>query len=142
MKTTNKPSIWFWIASALALIWNLFGVFNYLYQAFNQVAILETLNQQQRELFEAIPAWATAAFAIAVFSGTIACIALLLRKKWAKPLFVISLICAVAQFVNWLFIQKAPEVFPNSYTMPLAVVIVGGLLIYLSSQAINKGWLK
>ena len=83
MTTPIKPPTWFWVVSVIALLWNLVGVFNYLNQAFNQVAMLESLNQAQREAFEGIPAWATAAFAIAVFSGTIACIGLLLRKKWA-----------------------------------------------------------
>ncbi len=140
--SSNKPPVWFWIVSVLALLWNLFGVFQYLYTSFNQVEIMETLNQAQRELFEAIPAWATACFAIAVFSGAIASIALLLRKKWARPLFVVSLLAAVAQFINWLFIQNAAEVFPNSYTMPITVTIIGILLIIFSKKGIQKGWLN
>ena len=91
MTTTVKPPTWFWVVSVIALLWNLMGVYNYLYQAFNQVAILESLDQAQREVFEGTPAWATAAFALAVFTGLIGSIGLLLRKKWAKPLFVVSL---------------------------------------------------
>ena len=63
MTTTVKPPTWFWVVSIIALLWNLMGVFNYLNQAFNQQAILETLDQAQREAFEGIPAWATAACA-------------------------------------------------------------------------------
>ena len=142
MTTSVKPPVWFWVASVFALLWNLFGVYSYLYNAFNQVEILETLNQAQREVFEAIPAWATACFAIAVFSGTIASIGLLLRKKWAKPVFIVSLLTAVAQFVNWLFIQNAAEVFPDSYTMPVLVTVVGILLILFAKKGIEKGWLS
>lgn len=140
--STSKPSIWFWVISVIALFWNFFGVFQYLYTAYNQVEMLETMTQVQREVFETIPAWATACFAIAVFSGTIACIALLLRKKWAKPLFIISFITAIAQFINWLFIQNAAEVFPNSYAMPITVTIIGLLLIMFSNKSIQNGWLK
>ncbi len=142
MTTSVKPPVWFWVASIFALLWNIFGVYSYLYNAFNQVEILETLNQGQREVYEAIPAWATACFAIAVFSGTIASIGLLLRKKWAKPVFIISLLTAVAQFINWLFIQNAPEVFPDSYTMPIMVTVVGVLLILFAKKGIQKGWLN
>ena len=100
----------------MALLWNLMGVINYLNQAFNQVALLEALDQAQREAFEGVPVWATAAFAIAVFSGTLDCIELLLRKKWARILFMVSLIAAVVQFVHWLFISNAVEAFrPSSY---------------------------
>jgi hypothetical protein len=142
MTTTVKPPVWFWIMSVIALLWNLMGVFNYLNQAFNQVAILESLDQAQREAFEGIPAWATAAFAIAVFAGLAGSIGLLLRKKWARLLFVISLIAAVAQFIHWLFISNAVEAFgPSTYTMPIIVVIIGLYLIFFSKQGIHKGWL-
>ena len=79
MTTSKKPPVWFWVVSVIALLWNLVGVMNYLNQAFNQVALLEAMDQAQRTAFESIPAWATAAFAIAVFSGTLACIRLLDR---------------------------------------------------------------
>ncbi len=119
------------------------GVFNYLNQAFNQQAILETLDQAQREVFEGIPAWATGAFAIAVFVGTIGSIGLLLRKKWAKTLFIVSLVAAVAQFIHWLFISNAVEAFGTStYIMPIIVVIIGLYLISFSKKGTQKGWLN
>ncbi|MDF0715480.1 hypothetical protein PY092_04905 [Muricauda sp. 334s03] len=143
MTTSVKPPTWFWVVSVIALLWNLIGVMNYLNQAFNQVALLESMDQAQREAFEGIPAWATAAFAIAVFSGTLACIGLLIRKKWAKPLFIISLITAAAQFIHWLFISNAVEAFgPSTYTMPVIVIIIGIYLIFFSKKGIEKGWLK
>ncbi|THV59076.1 hypothetical protein EZV76_09535 [Flagellimonas alvinocaridis] len=143
MTTTVKPPVWFWVVSTIALLWNLMGVFNYLNQAFNQQAILESLDQAQREVFEGIPAWATAAFAIAVFSGLIGSIGLLLRKKWARPFFIISLITAVAQFIHWLFISNAVEAFGTStYGMPIIVIIIGLYLVFFSKKGIDKGWLK
>ncbi len=143
MTDSNKPPVWFWVVSVLALLWNLSGVYSYLSSKFNQVEMLEAMTQAQRELFESIPAWATAAFAIAVFAGTIASVGLLLRKKWAKLLFIVSLVAAVLQFVNWLFFQNAPEAFGSSaYTMPIIVVVVGFLLILFAKKSIQKGWLS
>ncbi|TMU50465.1 hypothetical protein [Flagellimonas algicola] len=143
MSDSNKPPVWFWVVSILLVLWNLSGVYSYLSTKFNQVEMLESMTQAQRELFEAFPAWATAAFAIAVFGGTVAAIGLLLRKKWAKPLFVVSLVAAVAQFINWLFIQNAPEAFGSeAYTMPVIVVVIGILQIWFSKKGIQKGWLS
>ena len=143
MTTTVKPPTWFWVVSVIALLWNLMGVFNYLNQAFNQEAILETLDQAQREVFEGTPAWATAAFALAVFSGALGSIGLLLRKKWARSLFIVSFVTALAQFVHWLFISNAVEAFgPSSYAMPVVIIIIGIYLIFFSKKGIEKGWLK
>ncbi len=142
MTTKVKPPTWFWVVSVIALLWNLMGVINYLIQEFNQVAIAESLDQAQREVFEDFPAWATAAFAIAVFSGTIACIGLLMKKKWAKTLFIISFVTAAAQFIQWLFISNAVEAYgPTSYIMPALVLVIGLYLIGFSKKGIQKGWL-
>lgn len=143
MTNSVKPPIWFWVVSVIALLWNLMGVFNYLNQAYNQEALLEAMDQAQREVFEGIPAWATAAFAIAVFAGAIGSIGLLIRKKWAKPLFLISFVAAALQFINWLFISNAVEAFgPSTYAMPIIVLVIGIYLISFSKRATQNGWLK
>ncbi|NYJ28336.1 hypothetical protein [Allomuricauda sp. ARW1Y1] len=143
MNTSVKPPVWFWVVSVIALLWNLLGVMNYLNQAFNQVALMEAMDQAQREVFEGTPAWATAAFAIAVFSGTLASIGLLVRKKWARPLFIVSLVAVVIQFAHWLFISNAVEAFgPSTYGMPIVVVLIGIYLIFFAKKGIEKGWLK
>ena len=143
MNTSVKPPVWFWVVSVIALLWNLLGVMNYLNQAFNQVALMEAMDQAQREVFEGIPAWATAAFAIAVFSGTLASIGLLVRKKWARPLFIVSLVAVIIQFAHWLFISNAVEAFgPSTYGMPIVVVLIGIYLIFFAKKGLEKGWLK
>ncbi|SNZ02001.1 hypothetical protein [Flagellimonas pacifica] len=140
--STNKPPVWFWVVSVLALLWNLSGVFNYLSQAYTSVEQLEQMTQAQRELFEAQPAWVTAAFAIAVFGGTLGCIALLLRKKWAKPAFLVSLIAIIAQFSYSIFMSSAVEVYGNiAIILSVVTVIIAILLLLLAKKGIQKGWL-
>ncbi len=140
--STNKPPVWFWVASVLALIWNIIGVMSYLTQAYTSIEDLEQMTQAQRELFEAQPAWVTAAFAIAVFGGTLGCIALLLRKKWAKPVLIISLLGILAQFIYGLFLSNTIEVYGNqAIIFPIIIIVVGVLLVLLAKKSIQKGWL-
>ena len=143
MSESIKPPTWFWVVAILALLWNFVGVFNYLHQAYDKAAILEGLDQAQRDVVLGIPAWATAAFAIAVFAGALASIGLLLRKKWARPIFVISLLALVAQFIHWLIISEAVAVFgPTTYIMPLIVVAIAMYLVSFSKKGIQRGWLE
>lgn len=68
--TTNKPPVWFWIVSVIALIWNALGVFAYLGRAFaTDEMIAQMPEDAQAEFLMEFPAWYTAAFAIAVFVG-------------------------------------------------------------------------
>lgn len=141
--STLKPPTWFWVVSVIALLWNLMGVFSYLTQAYTSIEQLEAMSQAERALFEGQPAWVTGAFAIAVFGGTLASIALLLRKKWAKSVFILSFIAAIAQFIHWLFMTNSMEVYGvQVYVMPILVVILGIYEIFFAKQGIQKGWLQ
>jgi len=141
--STLKPPTWFWVVSVIALLWNLMGVFSYLTQAYTSIEQLEAMSQAELALFEGQPAWVTGAFAIAVFGGTLASIALLLRKKWAKSVFILSFIAAIAQFIHWLFMTNSMEVYGvQVYVMPILVVILGIYEIFFAKQGIQKGWLQ
>ena len=97
--STNKPTTAFWVIAVVALISNLMGVMAYLGQAYMTDEALAALPEAERAINENYPAWATAAFAIAVFGGAIGCILLLLRKKMATTLFIVSLIGILVQMI-------------------------------------------
>ena len=135
---TNKPPIWFWIVSVLALLWNTMGVMAYLIRAFATEEMIANLEpEQQAEFLIEYPAWVTGAFAIAVFSGFIASICLLFRKKWAYSLFILSAVAAIAQHI---YIFMNIEI--KNYVMPVLIPIVCVLLILFSKHAVSKYWIK
>src|SRR6056297_2945 len=103
---------------------------------------LVALSEAERTLFETQPAWVTGAFAVAVWGGTLGCIFLLLRKKWAKPIFIISLIGIIAQMSYSFFMSNSFEVYgPGGLVMPIMVLIIGIALILFSNKGISKQWL-
>jgi hypothetical protein len=54
--TTNKPPIWFWIASIFALIWNAMGINQYLQQAYNTESFVAFYTPEQLVLAYSYPA--------------------------------------------------------------------------------------
>jgi hypothetical protein len=145
--TTNfkaKPPVWFWILSIVALLWNLMGVKAYLDDAYAKDEAMATLSEAQRIIFEIQPTWLTAAFALAVFGGTLGCIALLLKKKWAGHLFLISLIAAASRTVYYFFMTNATEVFDmvTGTILPIAVIIIAGVLLIFSKIAKDRNWIS
>ena len=111
MKTTTsiKPPKWFWILSAVALLWNLMGVAAYLTDAYISIEALEKMSQAERLLYESQPAWVTGAYAIAVWGGALGSIFLLLRNKWARPILYLSLFGIIAQFSYSIFFSNSFE---------------------------------
>jgi hypothetical protein len=135
--STNKPPIWFWIVSVVALVWNGLGVMAYLARAFATDEMIAALpEEQQAEFLAEYPAWYTAAFAIAVFAGIMGCFALLIKKKWAYSLFVLSAIGAIIQHA-YLFMN----VDMPSLVMPVMVIVVCVFLIWFAKNATAKGWI-
>lgn len=135
---STKPPVWFWIVSVLALLWNLMGVMAYLTIAFATDEMVASMPPEQQEAFLIeYPAWVTGAFALAVFCGFFGCISLLIRKKWAYALFIISAITAIAQHIYIFTYIDVP-----SYIMPIMVIVVCILLIVFAKYALSKQWIK
>ena len=143
MTETNKPATWFWVVSAIALVWNLMGVMAYLSQVMMSPEALQALPENERALRAATPVWATSAFAIAVWGGTLGCLALLLRRKLATPILILSFVGVLVQMGHAFFMSKSFEVYgPGGMVMPIMVLVAGALLIWFSRKATEKGWLK
>lgn len=141
--TTVKPPVWFWIVGALALLWNIMGVLAYLGQAYISIEDLEKMTQAERLLHESQPAWVTASFAIAVWAGVIGSLALLLRKKWARQVLVISLLGIIGHMVYMFFMSNTFEVVgSDKMGMPILVIIVGVALVLFARSSQGKGWIS
>ena len=141
--SSNKPASWFWIVSALALLWNLMGVMAYIAQVTMSPEAIQALPENERTLMESVPAWATAAFAIAVWGGTLGSILLLLRRKLATIVLILSFIGIIVQMIHAFGISNSIEVYgPGGMIMPTMVLIIGAGLIALSRKAAARGWMK
>ena len=85
-ETVGRVHWSFWAIGAVTLIWNVMGVINFFMQM--NADALASFPESHRAIIEGRPAWATGAFAIAVFGGALGCLLLLLRKSAAYLLFV------------------------------------------------------
>jgi hypothetical protein len=145
MATTYSERVptWFWIVSGLALLWEAMGCYAYLAQSSMDAAQLAALPEAQQQLMSNVPAWVTAAFALATWGGLAGAIGLLLRRTWARALFIVSLVAALVQFGWWFLIAGAAAVIgPSAYAMPATVIVVAVLLVWFATMAIRRGWLR
>jgi hypothetical protein len=143
MTNTIKPPTWFWIISIIAFIWNLMGVIAYITQVTMSLEAMEALPEAQRTLYENTPAWATGAFAIAVWGGALGCLLLILRKALATPVLLLSLVGIMVQMYHAFFISNSIEVFgPGGMIMPIMVVLIALFLVLFSRSAKSKNWIS
>ena len=138
----SKPPVWFWVVSVLALIWNLMGVKAYLDQAFGSGNALQDVANSLDKAINPTPAWVTAAFAIAVWGGAAASLLLLLRKKLAHTIFIVSLIGIVAQMFYNFFIANVSDFGPGGISMPIMIIAFGIGLVFFAKKGKEAGWLS
>ena len=135
---------WFWVVAIFFLLWNIMGVFSFFAHTFISEEALAALPDNEKELYGDYPIWTTIVFAIAVFFGLFCSLGLLLKKRWSKIAFIISLCAIIPQMIHNVFFTKSMDVYGpgQAATMPIMVLVFGFFLIWFSNYAINKNWLK
>ena len=131
----------FWAIGAVTLIWNVMGVINFFVQM--NADALASFPESHRAIIEGRPAWATGAFAVAVFGGALGCLLLLLRKSAAYYLFIASLLGVIVQLIHTLGIASSTIDFsPFDILMIILMpLVVAAFLIWYPKWAESKGWI-
>lgn len=139
----NKPSVNFWIIGGAALVWNLLGIVIYVGQVSMSPDALAKLTEAQQDLITSTPAWSNAAWAIAVNAGAFGSLLMLLRKSWAIPLFILSLVAILVQDFEAFVLRDAYGVLGiNSLIIPSMVLVIAIALVLYSRHARDRGWLN
>ena len=132
----------FWVIGAIALIWNVMGVINFFVQM--NPDVLDAYRESERAIIEGRPAWATGAFAIAVFGGALGCVLLLMRKWAAYYVLIASLLGVIVTMIHTLGIASSAIDFSpfEIFMMILMPLVVAAFLIWYAKQAKSKGWIS
>lgn len=136
-KTASGVHWSFWAIGVAALIWNVLGCMNFFSQM-NAEAVAG-MPESYRAIVESRPAWATGAFAIAVFGGTLGGLLLLFRKSAAYHVFVASLLGALGAQIPFFGMPDFPI---EALIGGLTQLMVTAFLIWYSKWAGSQGWIN
>lgn len=138
----ERPPKWFTPVAVVALLWNLFGCAAYLMDVRLTPDDVAKMSAAQQAMYAVRPAWSVGATALAVWCGALGCIALLLRKRWALPLFLLSLFGVLAQDA-WLFGMSGAvaQAGGAAFVLQGLVLVVAIALVLLARNAAAKRWI-
>jgi hypothetical protein len=131
-----------WLVGVLAVFWYGFGGYDYVMTATRNAAYFKDYPPEIVAYWFALPAWFVAVWAISVWGGLLASVLLLLRRRWAVPLYWISLVALAITFVWTLFIADAPEMPDYAMWMSAAVAIIAIALPLYAGWLARKGVLR
>ena len=115
----------FWPVVALSLVWNAYGGYDYTMTKLQDPGYLKMFPPEMLGWVDAMPAWATALWALGVWGSVAGSILLLMRSRHAVTAFIISLVGAVLSFAYQFF----GSAMPASLDTPGYKAMVGVILL-------------
>jgi hypothetical protein len=140
--TSNVRTPWhLWVVGIFAFLWSGMGAFDYLMTETQAEWYMGNFTPEQLEFFYGFPAWLVAFWALAVWGGVLGGILLLLRKKLAVPVFLVSFLCMVVTTIRNYGFANGFEVMGGAGAAAFSLLIfVFALLFYLYARSMrDKG---
>ena len=132
-----------WIGGGLAVVWNLIGVAAFAMQLAMPAEALQAMPLEQRAIYEATPGWIYLFYGVATIGGVLASLGLLLRRRWAVPVYLIALIALVLQVVASYAVTPAWTTSgATGLGFPVFLVVVATGLWWFARRMATRGVLR
>lgn len=139
---STRPAVpaWFWAVAIGALLFEAAGAFLF---ANSLTLDPATLPLDQRAVYEATPQWMTIAWAIAIGSGLIGAVGLILRRCFSEPALLVSVIAVAVQFSGIFLVKQLRELTPEDHLLVPVIILVLAYAIWQAAKlARRKSWLS
>ena len=94
----NRAPTWFRLAAIVAILFELFGLSNFVADAMRTPEGIAKLPIDEQAMWRATPSWVYVAYGIATIAGAVGALALAARRKLSIPLLGLSLAAVIVQF--------------------------------------------
>ena len=102
-----------------------------------------TMPLDQRAAFEAEPMWVTAAYAVAVWVGLAGTALLVMRKRLAEALLLVSLAAVLVWLAGLLVVTELREnMSANDLLVAIVVTALTWTIFWFARHSRQRGWLK
>jgi len=127
-----------WIIGVVTLLWNAMGAFDYVMTEMQNEAYLKEFSEEQMAFFTSFPSWLVVFWALAVWGGVVGSLLLLLRKRSAALVLLVSFLSMVVTTIHNLGFSNAAEIMGTTGAIFSAVIFLVSLGLVLYSRAMVK----
>ena len=139
----RAPTPWhLWAIGGVTLLWNAFGAFDYVMTQTRNAAYLNAYTAEQIDFFANFPVWVDAAWAFGVWGALAGSVLLLLRSRWARAAFGLSLAGMAVSFVHNLAAGAGDLMGPAALVMTGVIIIVAVALFFYAGLMARRGVLR
>ena len=131
---------WYKPAAVASLLFMALGCIMYLMHVLADPA---SMPLDQRAAYEAEPMWVTAAYAVAVWVGVIGAAMLVMRRKLAEPLLMVSLAAVLVWLAGLLVVTELREsMSANDLVVAIVVTALTWTIFWFGRHSRMRGWLQ
>ncbi len=131
---------WFYTGAAASFLFMAFGCFAYVTYVTADPAALPP---DQRFARAAEPAWVTAAYAVTVWSGLLGTVLLLLRRKTAEPVLLVSLLALGVWIAGLALVGPLRDsLSTNDWAVTIAILAVTWTIYWFARHSRQRAWLR
>lgn len=138
--SVSKTPWHLWLIGVIAVLFNSIGVFDFVMSMTQGAEYMKSAGMTPEQIahYRGMPVWMTAVWATGVFTAFIASVLLLMRKKVAFPIFVLSLAAFLLSLVYTYVLTNGGAVMGQAMAVTSAVIAI--LLLFFSwySRAMTK----
>ena len=127
-----------WVVGVVAVLWNGFGCFDFTMTYTQGEAWFDSMGmtEPQKAYFDAMPAWTHVAWAVGVWGGLLGGLTLLLRRRWATTIFLISFLGWAAGAVYAFALSNGMEAMGEMWPMQ---IVIGAACVFFVWYAWTMG---
>ncbi len=139
-KRKSRKTPWhLWLVAILALLWNSFGVLDFVMTQTQNASYMAAFTREQREYFYSLPLWLVVVWGSAVWAALLGSLFLLFKKRLAVWCFFVSMLAMFASMIHNFFFSNAMEVMGDSSSLWLTVaIIVMAVFLFFYAGMMNK----
>ena len=141
MNDIIKKTPWhLWVVGVVSLLWNAMGAMDFIMTQSRSEAWLSNFTEAQLDFFNNVPGWVVVFWAAAVFGAVAGSVLLLMRSKFAFPVFAVSLVAMLVTTVRNYVMANAFEVTgAGAAVFSLIIFGVGLALVWYSRSMQTAG---
>lgn len=136
--TTGKAPWHLWVVGVFAVLWDAMGAYDYLMTQTQNESYMAAFTPEQLEFFYGFPTWLVFFWAIAVWGGLLASVLLVMRKRLAVNLFLVSFLCMCVTAAHNYFIANGIEIMGTLGAIFSVLIFVFALGFWLYARAMAR----
>lgn len=140
---TSKAPVWLTVGAIVLILWGLMGCASLYMHFVMGPGDGPGTTDYDRQLYASLPTWYGVVYIVAVLSGLLGAILLLMRRSAAVMLSALAVVAVIIQF-GWLFLATDILAVRGTWVayFPMFILLVQLFQLWFANRAKGKGLLR